>query len=134
MGEFGANISGGQKQRLAIARGIVTEPPVLILDESTGSLDPVSEAQVLDTLLLYRQGKTTIIISHRPSVIQRADWIVMLEKGQLKISGTPEELRQIPGEHLHFLGSVVTSTNGWTGHTSSFNNNGSSLSTDLLID
>ncbi len=134
LGEFGANISGGQKQRLAIARGIITEPPVLILDESTGSLDPVSEAQVLDTLLLYRQGKTTIIISHRPSVIERADWIVMLEKGQLKISGTPEELRQIPGEHLHFLGSVVTSTNGWTGHTSSFNNNGSSLSTDLLID
>ena len=73
LGEFGANLSGGQKQRLAIARAIVTDPPILILDESTGALDPVSEAKVLDRLLEYRQGKTTILISHRPKVIQRAD-------------------------------------------------------------
>ena len=103
LGEFGANLSGGQKQRLAIARSVVTNPPVLILDESTGALDPVSETRVLEQLMNYRQGKTTIMISHRPKVIERADWIVMLEKGQLKIQGTPEELHYIPGDHLDFL-------------------------------
>ncbi len=103
LGEFGANISGGQRQRLAIARAIVTDPPILILDESTAGLDPVSEAQVLDKLLFYRQGKTTILISHRPRVINRADWIVLLEQGKLKLQGSLEELHSKPGEHLDFL-------------------------------
>ncbi|MUG96856.1 ATP-binding cassette domain-containing protein [Scytonema sp. UIC 10036] len=103
LGEFGANLSGGQKQRLAIARAIVTDPPILILDEATGSLDPVLEATVLDQLLHYRQGKTTILISHRPRVIHRADWVVMIEQGRLKLFGSPQELQQLPGEHLGFL-------------------------------
>lgn len=103
LGEFGANLSGGQRQRLAIARAILTDPPVLILDESTGALDPVTEAEVLDTLLAHRQGKTTMMISHRPRVIQRADWIVLLDQGELKQTGTPEELSHLPGEHLDFL-------------------------------
>ncbi|MBW4616642.1 MAG: peptidase domain-containing ABC transporter [Desmonostoc vinosum HA7617-LM4] len=112
LGEFGANISGGQRQRLAIARAIVIDPPVLILDESTGALDPVSETQILDRLLNHRQGKTTITISHRPQVIKRADWIVLLEDGRLKIQGTPEELRHISGEHLSFLDEIYSSNNG----------------------
>ncbi len=103
LGEFGANLSGGQRQRLAIARAIVTDPPILILDESTGALDPVTETEVLDKLLTHRQGKTTIIISHRPRVIQRADWIVLLDRGELKLTGTPQELSQLAGEHLDFL-------------------------------
>ncbi|MHC5731847.1 MAG: ATP-binding cassette domain-containing protein, partial [Nostoc sp.] len=69
LGEFGANLSGGQRQRLALARAIVNDPPILILDESTGALDPMSESQVLENLLDHRQGKTTILISHRPRVI-----------------------------------------------------------------
>jgi ABC-type bacteriocin/lantibiotic exporter with double-glycine peptidase domain len=107
LGEFGANLSGGQKQRLAIARAIVTDPPVLILDESTGALDPVSEARILEQLFAHRQGKTTILISHRPRVIVRADWVVMLEKGQLKIQGTPEQLRSMEGDHLDFLDDFI---------------------------
>lgn len=103
LGEFGANISGGQRQRLAIARAIVTDPPVLILDESTGGLDPVSEAQVLNQLLRHRYGKTTILITHRPKVINRADWIVLLDRGKLKTQGTLMELRSQSGEHLDFL-------------------------------
>ncbi len=103
LGEFGANLSGGQLQRLAIARAIVTNPPILILDESTGALDPVLEAEVLDRLLAYRQRKTTILIAHRPSVIRRADLVVLLDRGELKITGTPAELARIPGEHLNFL-------------------------------
>lgn len=103
MGEFGANLSGGQRQRLAIARGIFTDPPVLVLDESTAGLDPVSEAQVLDRLLYHRRGKTTILISHHPSVINRADWVVVLDEGQLKIQGSLEDLRTQPGPHQDFL-------------------------------
>ncbi len=103
LGEFGSNLSGGQKQRLAIARAIVTDPPILILDESTSGLDPISETKVLNNLLSHRQGKTTILISHRPSVVQLADWIVMLEDGHLKIQGAPEDLRYQAGEHLTFL-------------------------------
>jgi ATP-binding cassette subfamily C protein len=103
LGEFGANISGGQRQRLAIARAIVNKPPVLILDESTAGLDPVSEAELLDKLLFYRQDKTTILISHRPRVINRADWIVLLDQGKLKIQASLKKLRHQPGEHLDFL-------------------------------
>ncbi|MEH1942415.1 MAG: peptidase domain-containing ABC transporter [Nostoc sp.] len=124
LGEFGANLSGGQRQRLAIARAIVTDPPILILDESTGALDPVSEAEVLDRLLYHRQGKTTIMISHRPKVIGRADWIVLLEEGRLKIQGTPEALRHQPGEHLDFLDGVDLFTNGLVPKTSNFHLNG----------
>ena len=103
LGEFGANISGGQRQRLAIARAIVNDPPILILDESTAGLDPVSEAQVLERLLRHRRGKTTILISHRPRVINRADWIVFLDKGRLRLEGSPEDLRTKAGAHLDFL-------------------------------
>ncbi|MCF2145559.1 peptidase domain-containing ABC transporter [Desmonostoc muscorum LEGE 12446] len=103
LGEFGANLSGGQRQRLAIARGILTNPPVLILDEATAGLDPISESHVLDRLLEYRKGKTTIMITHRPSVINRADWIVLLDKGRVQLQGTPETFLSQPGEHLKFL-------------------------------
>ena len=103
LGEFGANISGGQKQRLALARAIVNDPPILILDESTSALDPMTEAQVLTQILEHRQGKTTIMISHRPPVIVKSDWIVLLEAGKLKLQGTPEELKEIPGEHQEFF-------------------------------
>jgi ATP-binding cassette subfamily C protein len=103
LGEFGSNISGGQRQRLAIARAIVTDPPILILDESTAGLDPVSEAQVLDQLLYHRRGKTTILISHRPRVNNRADWIVLLDQGKLLLQGSLEDLQSKPGNHLDFL-------------------------------
>jgi ATP-binding cassette subfamily C protein len=103
LGEFGANISGGQRQRLAIARGIADDPPILILDESTAGLDPVSEAQVLGKLFADREGKTTILISHRPRIINRADWIIYLENGKVKLQGSRSDLQKIEGQHLDFL-------------------------------
>ena len=103
LGEFGANISGGQRQRLAIARAIISDPPILILDESTANLDPLSETHVLESLLNHRQGKTTILISHRPRVINRANLIILLEHGRLKMQGTLTELKNQSGTHLDFL-------------------------------
>ncbi|MEL7506821.1 MAG: peptidase domain-containing ABC transporter [Cyanobacteria bacterium J06554_1] len=103
LGEFGANLSGGQRQRLALARAIVNNPAILILDESTSALDPELEARVLDKLLFYRQGKTTLLISHRPRVILQADWIVMLHQGRLLHQGSPAELSQLDGHHRVFL-------------------------------
>lgn len=103
LGEFGANLSGGQRQRLAIARAIVHDPPVLILDESTAGLDPISEARVLDRLLTHRKGKTTILISHRPRVIARAAWIVLLNQGRVVLEGYLDVLSAQPGQHLEFL-------------------------------
>jgi ATP-binding cassette, subfamily C, bacterial len=81
----------------------VNDPPVLILDESTASLDPVSEGEVLDHLLHHRRGKTTIMISHRPATINRADWIALINKGQLVLEGERKALLNVPGEHLNFL-------------------------------
>lgn len=103
LGEFGTNLSGGQRQRLAIARAVANEPPILILDETTSGLDPMSEAQLLDNLLEHRQGKTTIIISHRPSVNCRADHVIYLNEGQLELQGSLEEVLQIHGNHSRFL-------------------------------
>jgi len=103
LGEFGVNLSAGQRQRLALARAIVSDPTVLILDESTDSLDPVLEARIFDRLLAEREGKTTVLISHRPRIIQRADWIALLDRGELKLTGSPQELLQKEGDHLAFL-------------------------------
>lgn len=81
----------------------MTDPPILILDESTAGLDPISETQVLDNLLSHRKGKTTILISHRPMVINRADWVVLLDQGQLKLQGSVKDLLSTPGSHCYFL-------------------------------
>ena len=95
LGEFGTNLSGGQRQRLALARSLASDPPVLLLDESTSALDPVLESRLMDQLLAHRRGKTTVLISHRPNVILRADWIVFMEKGRVRQQNHPSDLRHL---------------------------------------
>ncbi|MCV5262837.1 ATP-binding cassette domain-containing protein, partial [Escherichia coli] len=79
VGERGLKLSGGEKQRVAIARTLLKNPPVLILDEATSALDSRTEAEILSTLEAIEQGRTTIVIAHRLSTVVHADRIVVLE-------------------------------------------------------
>ncbi len=92
VGDRGTKLSGGEKQRITIARAIFKNPPVLILDEATSSLDTVSERQVQDAINNLMQNRTSIVIAHRLSTVQNADEIIVLEKGEIKERGTHTEL------------------------------------------
>jgi subfamily B ATP-binding cassette protein MsbA len=92
IGERGTRLSGGQRQRIAIARAFLKNAPILVLDESTSSLDAPSEELVYDALERLQQGRTTIIIAHRLSTIQRADKIVVLDRGEVVQEGSHAEL------------------------------------------
>jgi len=92
VGDRGTKLSGGEKQRITIARAIFKNPPVLILDEATSSLDTVSERQVQDAINNLMQNRTSIVIAHRLSTVQNADEIIVLEKGEIKERGTHAEL------------------------------------------
>jgi ATP-binding cassette subfamily B protein len=90
--EGSANFSGGQRQRLAIARALIGDPRILILDEATSALDAESEAIVNANLLRIAKGRTLVIISHRLSVLVKADTVLVLERGRVYDSGRHEEL------------------------------------------
>ena len=92
VGERGYRFSGGEKQRMAIARTILRNPPVLVLDEATSSLDTQTEAAVQAELERLSQGRTTITIAHRLSTVRDADQIVVLDAGRIVERGTHEEL------------------------------------------
>ncbi|WP_294298523.1 ABC transporter ATP-binding protein/permease [uncultured Sphingomonas sp.] len=92
VGERGLKLSGGEKQRVAIARTLVKDPPILILDEATSALDSRTEAEILGTLEAIEQGRTTIVIAHRLSTIVHADRIVVLDGGRVAEQGTHGEL------------------------------------------
>ena len=92
VGERGYRFSGGEKQRLALARTILRDPPVLLLDEATSALDVATERAMSGALAAAAQGRTTVSIAHRLSTIRHADQIVVLEKGRIVERGTYEEL------------------------------------------
>jgi subfamily B ATP-binding cassette protein MsbA len=90
--ERGSTLSGGQRQRIAIARALVRNAPILILDEPTSGLDALSERYVLKGLDRLMEGRTVIVIAHRPSMLRRAQRIYVIEEGRVAESGSHEEL------------------------------------------
>lgn len=92
VGDRGSKLSGGEKQRLTIARALYKNPPLLILDEATSSLDTVSERQVQDAIDQLMQHRTSVVIAHRLSTVQHADEIIVLDHGEIKERGTHTEL------------------------------------------
>jgi len=111
VGEHGATLSGGQRQRLAIARALVTNPRILIFDEATSALDYESEAIVQRNLSRICKGRTVILIAHRLSTVRHADWIYVIEKGQIAEQGAHSDLLQMDGYyaslHKHQAGAYV---------------------------
>ncbi len=92
LGERGVTVSGGQKQRISIARALLKEAPILILDDSVSAVDTATERTILDNLRTTRKGKTTILIAHRISTVEKLDLLLYLEEGRLVAAGTHEEL------------------------------------------
>ena len=97
LGEGGVNLSGGQRQRIAIARAILKDAPILLLDEATSALDAESEILVQQGLNAAMQGRTTIMIAHRLSTVQKANRIIVLENGKIVEIGSPAQLREQGG-------------------------------------
>jgi ATP-binding cassette subfamily B protein len=92
VGERGLKLSGGEKQRVAIARTLLKDPPILILDEATSALDSRTESEIMETLEAIERGRTTIVIAHRLSTVVHADQIVVLDGGLVAERGTHAEL------------------------------------------
>ena len=112
VGEGGCTLSGGEKQRISIARAILKDAPIILLDEATASLDPENEVEVqkaIDTLI---KGRTVIAIAHRLKTIQNADRIIVLDNGQIQEEGTHNELIRKKGLYAH-LWNIQENISGW---------------------
>ena len=112
VGERGFRFSGGEKQRIAIARTVLRNPPVLVLDEATSALDVETERAVDDALEGLSEGRTVLVIAHRLSTVRDADQIVVLDAGEIAERGTHEELVALGGRYAAMVardeGAAVT--------------------------
>ena len=115
VGERGMTLSGGQRQRLAIARTLLLNPPILVLDDSTSSVDAGTESGIQQAMAEVVKGRTTFIIAHRLSSIQHAQQIIVLEDGRIAEAGTPKELMASGGLFTH-VSELQYATN-LNGHT-----------------
>jgi ABC-type multidrug transport system fused ATPase/permease subunit len=103
VGERGVRLSGGQKQRISIARAFLANPTVLLLDEPTSSVEPDSEAAIIAALGRLMAGRTTVLTSHRPSLIERADLAYVIEAGRVTEQGPPAKLATNGGWFARFM-------------------------------
>ncbi|MDO4269039.1 MAG: ABC transporter ATP-binding protein [Eubacteriales bacterium] len=112
VGEGGGTLSGGEKQRISIARAILKDAPIIILDEATASVDPENEAQLQAAIQALTHDKTIIMIAHRLKTVRRADQILVLDGGRIADRGTHEELISRPGIYADFVGARKEAA-GW---------------------
>jgi len=112
IGESGSTLSGGEKQRISIARAILKDAPIVILDEATSSVDPENEQALLSAIEELTKNKTLISIAHRLSTVQKADQIIVIDNGQIRQKGTHKQLSQEDGIYRNFLKLRVEAT-GW---------------------
>ncbi len=104
IGESGATISGGEKQRISIARAIMKDAPIIILDEATANVDPENEAELQKAIEALTQGKTIIMIAHRLKTVKNADQIIVINQGKISQQGTHDELIRQSGIYADFVG------------------------------
>ena len=104
----GIDLSGGEWQKLAIARGYYRNRNLMILDEPTGNLDPFAESDILSKYLMMSSGKTVIIVTHRISVASLADRIIVFEKGQIVEDGSHDELLKMNGLYARLYNAQAT--------------------------
>ena len=112
LGEGGGTLSGGEKQRISIARAILKDAPIVILDEATANVDPENEAQLQSAIEALTKGKTLIMIAHRLKTVRHADQILVLDGGHIVQRGTHEELIHQQGLYAEFVG-VRQEALGW---------------------
>ena len=116
VGEGGSTLSGGEKQRISIARAILKNAPIVILDEATSSVDPENERELLAAIGELTRGKTLISIAHRLTTVRNADQILVIDHGRVSQKGTHEELIQEDGIYREFWKQRETAI-GWTINT-----------------
>lgn len=112
IGENGATLSGGEKQRISIARAILKDAPVVILDEATASVDPENEQELQEAIEELTKNKTLLMIAHRLNTVRRADKIIVLDKGQIAEEGTHGELMKQEGIYKKFV-DIRKEAIGW---------------------